>query len=65
MEYTKMVNVGPTGMVTTWVHAECGRCVGMEFFKQVFSTNKAVKRSVKKAHIWADERIKICQEGEE
>ena len=50
-------------MVVAEVHLD-DRRVGLKFFCQLFSSNKGVARLLKKAHKWADDRIKICEEGE-
>ena len=64
MKYKKEIEVTSTGMVVARVKDELGNTKGLEFFSALISTNKAVERKCKKAHSWADERIKICERQE-
>lgn len=64
MKYTKLVKVTSTGMIQAEVCNSSGLTKGIKFFTPFIYTNKAVERNCKKAHAWADERIKICERQE-
>lgn len=64
MRYTKSVEVSSTGMVIVSVCNDTGRKCGLAFFSPFFGTNKGVERMCRKAHTWADERIRICEKQE-
>ena len=60
----KEIEVTSTGMVIARVISNDGHVSGLEFFNGVFSSNKSVKRSCRRAHAWADERIKLVDKEE-
>jgi len=64
MEYRKEITVTPLGSVNVSVIALDGRDVGSDTFIGMFNTNRSVERRCKKAHKWADERIKVCKRQE-
>lgn len=69
MSYSKKIKSTDTGMVIVEIHNINGidingtRC-SLKFFSSVFDTQKALEKKFKRAHKWADERIKILEKGE-
>lgn len=65
MTYRKSIEVFHTGMVVAMVHQDgTDRCVGIESFTSMSGSNSKVKRLCEKAHAWADQRIRLCEEYE-
>ena len=64
MGYKKRIEVSGTGMVIGEVLNVEDRRVGIKFWSSFINTNKSVERNCKKAHKWADERIRVCKEQE-
>jgi len=62
-EYIKIIEGTDTGMVTAKVYFGDRRC-GLKFITSMFDTQKSLKKKLRKANEWADERIKILKEGE-
>lgn len=63
MNYIKQIDIS-SGMVIARVRDEEGSTKGLKFFSPFIASNKAIERMCKKAHLWADERIKICERQE-
>ena len=64
MQYKKQILVCDTGHIVAIIFAENGRKVSTRVFKPFFSSNYAARKRFKKAHKWADKRMKICSEQE-
>ena len=64
MEYKKQILICDTGHIIATIFAENGRKVSIKVFKPFFASNYAARKRFKKAHKWADKRIKICSEQE-
>jgi len=65
MTYRKqIITEGRFGGARAEVYAADGRCVGHRIFMPFFETNRTIEKALRKAHAWADERIRICQEHE-
>jgi hypothetical protein len=62
-EYKKYVEVTDTGMVIASVYFGDNR-KGVEFFSSLFGSNKSIEKRCRRAHKWADERIKVCARQE-
>ena len=64
MEYKKQILICDTGHVVATIFAENGRKVSTKVFKPFFASHHAVKKRFRKAHKWAEKRMKICSEQE-
>ena len=64
MKYKKQILICVGGHIVATIFAENGRKVSTRVFKPFFSSNYAAKKRFRKAHKWADKRMKICSEQE-
>ena len=62
-KYTKTIEAADTGMVVAQIYRDGKRCA-LKFFDSIFDTQKGLKKKLRKANSWADERIKILERGE-
>ena len=66
MIFRKQITCDSSSSVNADVYNTSGKNVGHKFFiYNLFtgSSNKALAKRLKKAHKWADERIKILEQG--
>jgi len=61
--YRKEITVDCLGMVTASVYSG-NRCCGLKHFSGFFDSNRLVEGRAKKAHEWADQRMRLCAEQE-
>lgn len=64
MKYKKQILLCDTGHIVATIFAENGRKVSTRVFKPFFSSNYAAKKRFRKAHKWADKRMKLCSAQE-
>jgi hypothetical protein len=60
-DYRKQIQITFTGMVVAKVFFKKDRPVGLQFYNSIFDSKK---RRFLKAHKWADQHIKLCEDYE-